>query len=66
MDKQQVKVRVRDLRVGDTMVPSGEVVRANQYGVRTRVGYREVCLQNGEGDKRWSEWNASTQVWVAR
>lgn len=59
------KTAVRNLRVG-SVVTSGEKVLANQQGVRTRKGYRDVLLQDPITKKtRWSQWNASTQVWAS-
>ena len=69
---ENTKVAVRYLMVGDVAVLTNEKILAVQpcYArtqSRTRNTHRNVCLQNVEtGKQRWTEWNAGTEILVAR
>ena len=71
IEKTQVRVQVRHLRFGDIAMGTNEKILAIQpcysrTSSKTRNTHRFVCLEGPNGKTRWSEWNASTQVFVLR
>lgn len=71
IEKTQIRVQVRHLRIGDVAMGTSEKILAIQpcyarTSKKTRNTHRYICLEAPSGKMRWSEWNASTEVNVLR